>query len=108
MNTLSATTAMTSTSSPSVRPAARAASNSAVVTSPRLSFSAFAKATTAAARACPEPPRRLSAISSFVRPAWRPMAVCAETQYWQALPSATASAMRSCVALSRAKPEAAP
>ena len=48
--------------------------------------------------------RRFSCISSFDRPAWRPIAVCAETQYWQPLPSATASAMRSCVALSTAKP----
>ena len=30
-----------------------------------------------------EPPWRLSSISAFDRPAWRPIAVCADTQYSQ-------------------------
>ena len=78
---LSATTLMISTISPSERPAVRAASNSAPVISPTLSFSAFAKTTAAPAFASADWPLRFSSISSLDSPAWRPIAVCAETQY---------------------------
>ncbi|OGA39595.1 MAG: hypothetical protein A3G28_05945 [Betaproteobacteria bacterium RIFCSPLOWO2_12_FULL_68_19] len=55
-----------------------------------------------------ESPWRLSSISSLLRPAPLPIAVCAETQYWQPFSSATTSAMRSCVALSIAAPPKGP
>jgi hypothetical protein len=90
-----ATCAMISTISASEWPAARTASTSARLTWPVFSTSARANVSAAPAFGSEDRPSRFASISWLSSPTLRPIAVCAETQYWQAFCSATASAMRS-------------
>ena len=95
MKTLSATSATTSTSSPSLRPANRAVASVALSTRPRVFSMAVANDIAAAAFGSADTPRRAADSSLASMPCIVPIAVCADRQYSQPFCWATVIAMRS-------------